>query len=135
LSDTVRRPENKRSKITEADSDTSSIVFVYVNDRRGKKNFHPIKALLDSGASATMMSASIATKLKIKTVSTSTQWSTVGGQLNTNKMCTAQFMLPELSASQTVDWKVHLKPDSHASQYDMIIGRDLMRVLNPIKFR
>jgi hypothetical protein len=44
-------------------------------------------------------------------------------------MCTAQIMLSELSASQTVDWKVHLKPDSHASQYDMIIGRDLMRVL------
>jgi hypothetical protein len=38
-------------------------------------------------------------------------------------------MLPELSASQTVDWTVHLKPDNHASQDDMIIGRDLMRVL------
>jgi hypothetical protein len=76
-----------------------------------------------------MMSPSIATKLKIKTVTMSTQWSTVGDQLNTNKMCTAQFMLPELSASQTVDWKVHLKPDNHASQYDMIIGQDLMRVL------
>ena len=39
-------------------------------------------------------------------------------------------MLPELSNSQTVDWRVHLKPKGHSDNYDMIIGRDLLKVLN-----
>ena len=129
LSDTVRRP-SKRQRRAETEQDLAPIVFVYINDRRGKKNFTPIKALLDSGASATLVSESVVKKLKIKTTSTSTTWTTAGGTLSTNKACDAQFMLPELSNSQTVDWRVHLKPKGHSDNYDMIIGRDLLKVLN-----
>jgi hypothetical protein len=81
LANTVRRPENKRAKLKHDESDTTSprIVFVHVNNRRGKTKFCPVKeALLDSGASTTVLSTSIAKKLKIKTVPTTTQWSTVG---------------------------------------------------------
>ena len=39
-------------------------------------------------------------------------------------------MMPELSNSQRVTWdSVHVMPDQLKSNYDMIIGRDLLREL------
>ena len=94
LSDTIRRPLKKKTKIDKSSHDFSPILFLYVNDRPGKANYRVVKALLDSGASATMMSKSIAKKLKVKTTTTSTQWPTAAGAMKTNQKCEIDFVMP-----------------------------------------
>ena len=110
--------------------DLSPILFLYVNDRRGKENFRVVKALLDSGASATLVKKSLVQKLKIKTKASSTEWTSANGEMTTTQKCGIQFMMPELSNSQRVTWDVHVMPDQLNANYDMIIGRDLLRELD-----
>ena len=89
-----------------------------------------MKALLDSGASATLAKKSRGQKLKVKTKASSTEWTSANGEMTTTQKCGIQFMMPELSNSQRVTWdSVHVMPDQLKSNYDMIIGRDLLRKL------
>ena len=77
--------------------DLKPIAFVNFNER--PKNAKPravvLKTLLDTGASATLISAKYAKKLK-KLKSPATIWTTPNGDLTTNSRCRAQFSIPEL---------------------------------------
>jgi transposase InsO family protein len=88
-----------------------------------------VKALLDSGASKSLIKASLVKKLRIKPSPSTVVWTTAAGKLDTKEKCSVEFMLPELSPSQTCTWDVHLISEKASPRYDMIIGRDLLKVL------
>ena len=73
------------------------LAFVRFNTRQGKPKPVTIRALLDSGGSASLISAEFCKKLKTKTSNNApTVWNTPGGSLTTNTTVKALFALPEL---------------------------------------
>ena len=56
------------------------------------------------------------------------QWNTKVGEITTNKEFKIDFTLPELSATKIVTWNCHVNV-SDTGKYDMILGRDLLTVL------
>ena len=55
------------------------------------------------------------------------QW----GTFNTNNIAHVSFKLPEFSNNKTINWKMHVDESTNhsTSQYDLIIGTDLMAAL------
>ena len=106
-------------------SDLKPIAYVRLNLRgAGKPKPITVRALLDSGGSGTLLCSKYAKKLKLKTSSTKTEWTTPGGKLKTTKHAKAQFCLPELHDNRLIEWTVHIAES--LGSYDMIIGRDLL---------
>ena len=125
----LRKPPTKRRKTT----DRKPIAFVTFNTRSaGKPKTITLKALLDSGASGTLVLEKHARKLKL--LKTKTNWAVPGGSIATGKMARARFVLPELHDNRMIEWNVHLAK-SLLGSYDMIIGRDILTELEiDIKF-
>jgi len=93
-----------------------------------------IKVLLDSGASKTIVNKNIVRKLKICKNKSQTVFNTPGGNLITTRNCKVLFCLPELNASRIIEWTCQVN-EGKATNYDMIIGRDLLEELGiDIKF-
>jgi len=86
--------------------------------------------LIDSGASGSIVSQEIAKKLRI-TKTSECKWSTASGPMTTNKKTKLQFMLPELSETKLIEWKMHVV-DSKTMNYDIILGRDILEQLGII---
>jgi hypothetical protein len=93
---------------------------------RGTNEAKRVKILLDSGASATIMSHSLTRRLKTKK-ETTTKWTTASGSFDTSTTCKIYLELPELSHSMSVQWKAYVTKDMKT--YDIIIGRDLLAEL------
>ena len=84
-----------------------------------------IRALLDSGASESLVSQKCVKKLRIKkSGKSSTAWSTPGGDMTTNQKVKAQFSIPELQDKKLIKWGLRVTQDMN--NYDMIMGRDLL---------
>ena len=116
-------PPVKRQKTT----DLRPVTLVRFNTRSaGKPKPVTLRALLDSGGSATLVSKRFAKKLK-KVKSKPTVWTTPAGQLHTTEKVKAQFILAELHDNRMIEWEVHVTQDMGA--YDMIIGRDILEDL------
>ena len=108
--------------------DKRPIAFVRLNTRRGKAKPVTVRALLDSGASETLVCKKYTKKLKVKTLQgKSTTWATPGGSLTTNRQVKCQFTIPELHDDKLIEWNVHVTKD--LGSYDMIIGRDILQFL------
>ena len=108
--------------------DLRPIVFVRFNTRLGKAKPVTIKALLDSGASSTLISEKFTKKLRMKSLnSTQTKWTTPAGEMTTKSTVKAQFIMPELHDNRMIEWKIHVTKPMGA--YDMIIGRDILEDL------
>ena len=104
------------------------LAFVRFNTSLGKAKPVTIRALLDSGASESLVSQKYVKKLRIKkTGKGSTTWSTPGGDMTTNQKVKAQFSIPELQDKKLIEWDLHVTKDM--KNYDMIIGRDLLSFL------
>jgi predicted aspartyl protease len=102
-------------------------VFIKLNSRAsGKPKVITLKALLDTGASATILKMEHAKKLKVK-VDQDTTWATAAGVISTSKTAKANFTMPELDHTMVIQWDFHLA--KHLASYDMIIGRDLLQDL------
>jgi Aspartyl protease len=84
-------------------------------------------ALLDSGASLTLVSEKFAEGLKLKQSKQGSVWTTPAGKLKTNKVFTTQMSLPELHDNRVIEWTFHVIPKTGA--YDIIIGRDILHDL------
>jgi hypothetical protein len=84
----------KKQRAGNHESDLRPIAFVRFNTRVGKSKPVTVKALLDSGASASLITEKYTKKLKKRQAPQG--WSTPGGELNTNKMVKSQFTMPEL---------------------------------------
>jgi len=75
--------------------------------------------LLDSGASANVISSKITRKLRI-VEGLRCVWNTAAGPMATKYKTKVQFMLPELSETKLIKWNMHIM-DSKT-----IIGRDML---------
>ena len=117
-------PSTKKNKET-----LSPIVFANVNVKRGKGKVQTIKVLLDSGASKTFINKQVVRKLKIVKNASKMVFNTPGGQLISNSTCKVLFQLPELNSSRTIEWKCQVNDSKVPTNYDMIIGRDLLEEL------
>lgn len=119
----------KRRKVENEDEDLRPIAFVRINTRRGKLKPTTIRALLDSGASETLLHKKFAKKLRVHSSKNGgTNWSTPGGRMTTDKKAKIQFTLPELHDDRLIEWNAHVAND--LGNYDMIIGRDILDFLS-----
>ena len=109
------------------------ITFAMLQTRLGKEKWRNIKVLLDSGASATVVSSSLVKKLRQKT-DARTDWNTAAGTFSTTATVKLDMKLPELSPSATIELGAHVHKGDLAN-YDVIIGReDLLELGIDIKF-
>jgi predicted aspartyl protease len=118
---TLRRhliaPPNKRQK------KSLELVPIVFGLLRTTHSSTPLRILLDSGASSTLIKASKTNELK-KIATVATQWTTSSGSFNTTQKVEVNVALPELSNNRTICTSVHVAPK--LNQFDMIIGRDLL---------
>ena len=104
------------------------LAFVRFNTKLGKPAPVTIRALLDSGASESLINAKYVKHLRVKKASkSSTVWSTPAGEMKTLSRVKAQFTIPELQEKKLLEWNLHVAENMGA--YDMIIGRDIMNFL------
>ena len=83
-----------------------------------------LKALLDTGTSMSIVSASRINSHVEKT-SSQTEWKTAASKFVTTGKSTLSMKLPELSSLATVKYDFHVH-NGMLCHYNMIIGRDLM---------
>ena len=120
-----RQPPTKKAKTS---NEVAPIVFGLLHEHVAARTSIPtLKILLDSGSSATLLAQRYTTNLRVTDQPSPTRWKTAAGAFVTNKQASAQFILPELHEGRTICASVHVTP--HLGQYDMIIGRDLLREL------
>lgn len=102
-------------------------IIVEIEDRNG--DLIPIRCLLDTGTSATLILRDFVRKGRAQSFKGKrTSWSTLGGKFSTNRKALLDFKFPELSTSKNINWICHVddKTKQSESSYDMIIGMDLM---------
>ena len=111
------------------------VLFAEVNVKRGKGKIKIAKVLLDSGASKTIINKDLVKKLKICKNASKTVFNTPGGPLITSRSCKVLFCLFELNHSRIVEWTYQVNESKTPTNYDMIIGRDLLEQLGiDVKF-
>jgi hypothetical protein len=103
------------------------MIFALLKKSLGADKRMTITALLDSGASHSIIDKKCVKNLRLKNCSAAT-WNTAAGQFNTKSKCKVEFMLPELSPSANITHDVYVF-EGKLSNYDMIIGRDLLSEL------
>ena len=105
----------------------SAEIVVEIEDRHG--NLVPIRALLDTGTSSSIILREFVRKGRANThKGKRTTWSTLGGNFSTNRKALIDFKIPELSTHKTVTWITHVddKSSSAHAQFDCILGMDVM---------
>ena len=85
-----------------------------------------ITILFDSGSEESVIQKNTLGKY-ISENTTPTLWSTAGGDLTTYAKTKVEFTLPEFYENTLLVWKMHVFDQK--LNYDIIIGRDLMREL------
>ncbi len=122
-----RQDKNKNKHKKAKRSHLTPEVVVEIEDRNG--DLVPIRALLDTGTTATILLKKFVRKGRAKSYKGKTvSWNTMGGSFLTKQKCLVDFKFPEFSNSKTVTYVVHVDertPRSTAT-YDMIIGMDLI---------
>ncbi len=111
----------------------SPILFMKIELPSGKKKNRTktriLKALVDTGASESILLLSKAKHLPLRKTKESKSWSTAAGTVDTTlKSQSVAFTLPELHANRTIEKSFHVL-DVNIENYDMLIGRDLITSL------
>jgi Aspartyl protease len=89
------------------DKDIRPLAFVRFNTSLGRPKPVTIKALLDSGASESLINKKYVSKLRVKNSNkTATVWSTQGGDLHTSSQVKGQFTIPELQDKKLIEWNL-----------------------------
>ena len=96
----------------------------FATREKGKPKPVLIKALVDSGASGSLVTERLATKLTTKETSSKQKWKTVAGSFDTTKQVRAKFSFPEFFENQILEFDLHLSPS--LGNYDMILGQDVL---------
>ena len=90
-------------------------------DTYGKQ---PVKILLDSGASASIVHQSYVRKIDlVRNTSRKASWTTMAGTFRTIAIAHLELELPELNHTAVINAEFHVT--SQESTYDIILGRDL----------
>eukprot|EP00957_Ditylum_brightwellii_P026363 1994293-Ditylum_brightwellii.AAC.1 len=84
-----------------------------------------LKALLDSGAGASLIAEKHYNKLK--TAFKQASFKTVAGNFHTARVVKTAFQLPELNSTAKIDYKLHV-PNT-LGVYNMNLGRDMLKSL------
>ena len=125
LAQYIRSQNNKRQRVSYTNEDLRPVAFVRLNTSLGKPTPVTIRALLDSGASESLVTEKYVTKLRVRDAQTpTTVWTTPAGEMKTRSKVKAQFTMPELQEKKLVEWNFHVAENMGA--YDMIIGRDIL---------
>jgi hypothetical protein len=103
------------------------IAFGRILLKLGKPKTSGIKILLDTGSSSSHVRKQFVTKLRLHKDKAAT-WNTAAGPISTSERCKVNFSLPEFFPSKTIEWTMHVGTLENIS-YDMIIGNDLLQVL------
>ena len=106
------------------------IIKSTVDKARRKSTDRTVKILLDSGASASIIRHTYVRKNKLATKNVTNQWTTIAGTFNTNQIVNINLKLPELNS--TAEIKVEYHVTKNESNYDIIIGKNLLRELGII---
>ena len=105
------------------------IWWVIPSGKKGRQSkTRLVKALVDSGASESILAKAKSDKLPVKKTKKERQWSKAAGVLTTNTKIETSFSFPELHANKLINQYLHVV-DLNIDRYDMIIGRDLIRSL------
>ena len=126
----ANRP-SKRQKVNPNDLDLTPVLQGLMQIKHGTPKGQQIRILVDTGASHTVVDASLCRKLRKKTTS-SQKFSVPGkGLIQATAMCKVNFQLPQLSPTMTIQQELVVLPNL-SPNYDMIMGRDLIRELGLI---
>ena len=107
---------------------TEIVALIYINNKQTQTRV--LRVLVDTGASASVILGKHFTKLKRKAAPTTT-WTTKAGTVTTTRKAQLKFLSPEFNQSKIISWACHVDDTATASnsQYDMILGRDLLETL------
>ena len=133
--DEIAYPFSKRIKLKhepEAAAENAPVqytadIIVEIKNRDG--TVVPMRALLDTGTTATIILREFVGKGRARTnTKKRTKWKTLGGTFTTNYESLLDFKFPEISTNKVVTWQAHVddKTSSKEAAYDMIMGMDLM---------
>ena len=133
--DEIAYPFSKRIKLKhepEAAAENAPVqytadIIVEIKNRDG--TVVPMRALLDTGTTATIILREFVGKGRARTnTKKRTKWKTLGGTFTTNYESLLDFKFPEISTNKVVAWQAHVddKTSSKEAAYDMIMGMDLM---------
>jgi Retroviral aspartyl protease len=119
----VGQPNPKRQK---TENLIPLLIGYLVKELDDSKPNRPMRILLDSGASTSIVATKVAKELpKIKTEKT--VWSTVAGTFETFYKSKGQLIFSKLFKGRTIPCELHLS-DTMTS-YDVIVGRDILQAL------
>jgi hypothetical protein len=117
----------KRTKVEEL----STITIAYMKNKQPElqDQKQKLRVLFDSGWGATLINNKFVRHWE-KTESKSTKWSTKGGSFKSKRKCDIEFTLPASHENRTINCNACVDESHHeSSNYDMIIGRDLLHSL------
>ena len=124
-SNIVNHRLNKRLKTVHATSEVVGEIATAT-----KNSTRPLRILLDSGTSATIILKEFVSEMS-KFKHERTTWKTMGGNFQTRRKARISFKMIEFSHNKVVNWTAHVddqtKPE--LAKYDMIIGSDLLSEL------
>ena len=122
----------KRAKTTSK----SPEVVVETRSPKEEDERRILRCLIDSGSAGCIILNEFTAGLK-KQNCKSAKWTTKGGIFSTDSECTVPFYIADFSTQKLINWTCHVDASdrSVASNYDMIIGKDLLNELGiDIKF-
>jgi hypothetical protein len=125
--DELDYPFSKRIKLKHEPEKAQENVIVEIKNRDG--TVVPMRALLDTGTTATIILREFVGKGRARTnTKKRTNWKTLGGTFTTNYESLWDFKFPEISTSKVVTWQAHVDDNTSSKEeaYDMIMGMDLM---------
>jgi len=106
----------------------SPIAFGRLQTRLGENTkVETIKVLFDSGASETIVNNKLVINLRKKITEKPSQWTTAAGIVQTKHKAQIRFTLPEFYENTIIKHNAHVLTSDMS--YDMIIGRDLLKLL------
>ena len=122
----VRKMLKKRRKCSpEVVATLSRRTSTRKKGRRGLVKAHPLRVLLDSGASGNVVKRHYAAGCGLKNLPYATQWATAAGKFKTKSSVKLTFQLPEFDHHKDVTQTFHVA-DLEAIPYDMIIGQETL---------
>lgn len=107
--------------------DLVPVLNAVIQTKRGDSKGTRIRILVDSGASGSLINKKFVTRLKTRKDDT-TSWSTTAGQFKTRERAKIYMEFPQLSPTLSVTEDIHVA-DTLSPNYDMIMGRPLIRLL------